>query len=279
MHERDRNARQAYTSAINLAYREWHDGNPARMRALLDLTGPQRQTDLDFRSFEWSYLDRLEHTPIWSSGTKDTLSPSIALSPDGTWVAAARYKGGGQPGDIRILNARDGRELRSIAARRDFGSRIAISPDGAWIASGSENHSVVIWDARDGAEVQRLAGHQLDPTAVIFSRDGRLLASLGLTSVPAGESEIKIWNLAEKREIQTIKIASYTCHCTFSPDGKRLATASGSGLQLWDPAAGKLDRQVESGEFTDVAFSPDGRLLAGSTFSGWIGLWNATTGV
>ncbi len=31
--ERDRAARQAYNSAINLAWREWHDGNPARMRA------------------------------------------------------------------------------------------------------------------------------------------------------------------------------------------------------------------------------------------------------
>ena len=30
--------------------------------------------------------------------------------------------------------------------------------------------------------------------------------------------------------------------------------------------------------FTDAAFSPDGRILAMSTFRGWIGLWDAATG-
>ena len=250
------------------------------MRSLLEATGPARDTDLDFRSFEWSFLDRLGRTPLWSSSVKDTLSPSVAIGPDGTWVAVARDKEVGQPGDIRILDARDGREIRSIAAQRRFGSRIAVSPDGAWIASGSQDRSVVIWDARNGAEVQRLRGHQIDPLAVIFSRDWRLLASSGTPSVPEGEAEIKLWNLAEKREIQTIKIAGYVYHLAFSPDGQRLATTSGAGLQFWDVLTGKIARQVETREhLTDVAFSPDGRLLAGSSFSGWIGLWNAATGV
>ena len=278
--ERDRNARQAYTSAINLAYREWHDGNPARMRALLDSTRPKHPSDIDFRSFEWSYLARLEQTPIWSSGTKGLFSPSIAFSPDGTWVAAARYKEGGQSDGIHILDARDGHEIGLIANQRYFGSRIAISPDGKWIASGCENHAVGIWDARTGAEVQRLVGHQIGPTAVIFSRDGHLLASLGRTSETEGNGEIDIWDLAEKREIQTIKMApnAHECAFSFSPDGKHLATASESGLQLWDPVTGKLERQVETGPFTDVAFSPDSGLLAGSTFGGWIGLWNSASG-
>ena len=65
-----------------------------------------------------------------------------------------------------------------------------------------------------------------------------------------------------------------------SPDGGRLALASAKALQVWNRSTGKIAWQLESQEpFNDFAFSPDGRLLAGSSFRGWIGLWDAATGV
>jgi WD40 repeat protein len=65
---------------------------------------------------------------------------------------------------------------------------------------------------------------------------------------------------------------------TFSPDGKRLVTASDDeNLKVWDVATGQevLTLSGHSGAVTGVAFSPDGRRLVSS---GWkkVKVWDAT---
>jgi WD40 repeat protein/tRNA A-37 threonylcarbamoyl transferase component Bud32 len=276
--ERDRAGRQAYVNAINLAWNAWQDGNPARVRDLLKSTSPSREGHVDFRGFEWSYLDQLDRTALWTFAPKDTRSPSIAFSPDGAWIAVARNNGSDRKGDIALLDARTGREIRTIAAKSASFSGIALSPNGAWIASTRDDRSVVIWESRGGAEIMSLPGDQV--SKAMFSRDGRLLATLVTQSSPAGaNAQVKIWDLAKRQAIQSLVIPSYAYNLAFSPDGKLLATAAG-GLQVWDTLTGQVVWKTGNHAImTDVAFSPDGKLLAAASFDGWIGLWDATTGV
>ena len=43
---------------------------------------------------------------------------------------------------------------------------------------------------------------------------------------------------------------------------------------------GAVERELDERDLVnDIAYSPDGRLLAGGTFAGWIGLWDPATGV
>ncbi len=255
----------------------WKPGPDAR--SLLELTRPESPADLDYRNFEWYFLNRLDRTPIWSSGTKDTLSPSIALGADGTWFAMARDERDGRKSDVVEIDARTGKVTRTIVESRARFSRISISPDGKLLESMSENGAVVLHDTHDGHEVQRLPAG----TLIAFSNDGRFLAWLDRKSKTVGDrTEVVIWELAGRREVNRIAIPSSTngYMMAFSPDGKRLATTGGAALQVWDPSTGKIAWKVESYElFTDMAFSPDGRFLAGSSFRGWIGLWDAATGV
>jgi len=56
---------------------------------------------------------------------------------------------------------------------------VAYSPDGRRLATGSDDHTVKVWDAQTGQEALTLRGHTQSVTSVAYSPDGRRLAISG----------------------------------------------------------------------------------------------------
>jgi len=174
---------------------------------------------------------------------------------------------------------------------------VAFSPHRAILvtAFGESGDGVdVLWDATDLSRPRRLSQFEGgEPTAL--SPDGRTVATIAFNGRPA------LWNVANPR--RPVKIATLPC-CdgnllwgqAFSPDGQILAAAYYDQIYLWDvadPARPRLLRTLDAAVTSppqaavgnslavpfspqDIAFSPDGGILASATGTDQVTLWNVT---
>lgn len=141
------------------------------------------------------------------------------------------------------------------------------SPSGELLAaSGFEDHSVRLFDTRSGQEVHRLMGHTVVPDKLLFSADGRRLASFGQQDI------VRVWDVTSgKEKVRLSGIVGINgpkngiTSLAFHPTENRLATV-GAVVQIWDTNTGTevLVLGSELGRYALVgraAFSPDGRRL------------------
>jgi WD40 repeat protein len=185
---------------------------------------------------------------------------SAAFSPDGrTLVGSGGFK-------IHFWDVATGKETRTFD---DWSRAVAFSPDGSKLASGGMR-SLKLWDVTSGNEIQTLDA-TIDVTAVAFSPDGKALVS-------AGAGAIQLWDLTTGKKLGT-RPANRVDSVAFSPDGNTLVSA-GEKVQLWNVADGSELRTLPgpTDEVLCIAFSPDGRILAGGNADATIELWEVASG-
>jgi WD40 repeat protein len=214
---------------------------------------------------------------------------AVAVAPDGKLTAS-----GGE--DIRLWETATGKPVRGLAAPA---VALAFSPDGKTLASAGGG-TLRLWDVETGKEIHKVQGKRL-LRAVAFSPNGKVLAS------GDEQATIQLWDPSTFkmiRQVADMKSLAESLSLAFSSDGKTLACAGawnqfgmgnitlnlqgrvtvtskqGYFVLLWDVASGQEVRRFAGlkDKIKAVAFSPDGRTLAGSSQDGRIVLWETATG-
>lgn len=130
--------------------------------------------------------------------------------------------------------------------------------------------AVRLWDIATGQTLSVVSGHAADAQTVVFSPDGKLVATSG------DHDTAGIWNLLTGKDLMVLKQNDNVTGIAFSPDEKYLVTCSFDGsVRLWEVATGKEVRRFagHTSEVRAVAFSPDGKYILTASFDGTSRLW------
>ena len=281
---RDETRNHLYAAQMNLAMQSWEGANVSRTESLLREHIP-RAGERDLRGFEWYYLWKLCHADALTIHHEDKIISS-AFMPDGKHLIA-----GGWTQELKVWNADTGKLIAPLHGHTWFWNvyYMDVSPDGTRLVTSATGlgSQVIVWD---------LASHRIidvidnpNPTArisgVSFSPDGRNVA------FGTGLSTVVIWDVKEHRMKDHFEGPArddlgpnrFSPYVAYAPDGASMASCDQDGtVVLWDLASRTMTT-IHSTETAKsgpayLGFSPDGKNLAFSFFSGGLWLWNKETG-
>jgi WD40 repeat protein len=184
---------------------------------------------------------------------------SVAFSPDGALLAAGASDGSIHTWDVATG---DTRLIRSAHTTPVYA--ITFSPDGKQIVSADNDGVIAFWDTTSGQFRSVLYSSQSIVRSLAFSRDGKTLAA------SSGDGDAALWDVSSGAS-KSFNLPANAL--AFNADASLLATASGDGsVSIWLPDGSQVAQVRVKGSLSGIAFLPDGRQLAVSTFDGMVRL-------
>jgi WD40 repeat protein len=95
---------------------------------------------------------------------------------------------------------------------------------------------IEVWDTTKGQRILSLSGHANGAGALVYSADGKILATTGV------DDEVKVWDLAAGKELKTLSgNTAAVMDLAFDSNNTLLAAACADGTtRLWDWKSGEL---------------------------------------
>lgn len=226
---------------------------------------------------------------------------ALTFSPTGKHLVS-----GDAEGNLYVWSVESWQEMQELIGHTNRITSVGFHPNGSKVVTTSLDHTARVWDLESGEpfvslpmEVEsdvslyrgnpRQIRHIFNQLSLGYSKKSVLHS---ITFSPSGDiitggwhSEIRLWD-ATTYETRMVIIPPDGCQrpyaLTFSPCGRYLASGSWwtwtdkVSIRLWEIASGENIATFWSHptDIQDLAFSPDGSLLASGSFDGTILLWD-----
>jgi WD40 repeat protein/serine/threonine protein kinase len=257
-------AAQDYLNRIALAHHELLAHHVGQAESLLAECPPEQ------RGWEWHYLNRRCRTDLMTMSGHSREARALAYSPDGRWIASGSgsWFVEANDGEVKLWDARTGKELRTLARQIGTVFTVDFSPDSRLLASAGRAGKIVLWNPETHERIRELRGNRSAILHVAFSPDGRKIVSAG--------ADVRIWDVESGNCLHTLKKHQSTIwSAAWSPDGRRVVSTDWKGeAHLWDAEKGEHMRLlVDAVDLRVSAFSPDGALLTVGSWDGSLLTW------
>ncbi|KPJ63468.1 MAG: hypothetical protein AMS15_00170 [Planctomycetes bacterium DG_23] len=212
----------------------------------------------------------------------------LRFSPDGKILAVGGFRAKSEydpefgtrvlqdfKGIIILWDGEEKRELPEVdmPGKNSIGvTSLSFSADGRLLAAGYDGGQVRIWDV---AEEKCLWTFTLPfkdlgmvrSVPVSLSPDGHFVAAGGRNWKELENSPVMVWDVITGEGPKLLRgLGTPMNSISFSPDGSTLVASGYSGNTIfWDVATWRKVRTMRPGSSPEMAFSPDGKLLATAT--------------
>ncbi len=241
--------------------------------------------------------DAASGEPLTGPLPKHVSSRAAALSPDGTWLAAAADSRtvriwdtatwqeqaalpmgaewlavpadtgllvGRRAGTVTVLDLRTARVRHQWSAPDDELRASVLSPDGGWIGTAGDDGDVRLRTVTDGRLIRRLSGRGRKVTDVAVAPGGEWIAAACVGG------SVLTWDVQTGQLLLSLSTGGKDVRSvTISGDGTWLAASCDGGtIRIWDAVHGTLCGVLPTGtsHAGTAAASPDGSWLA---YQGW----------
>ena len=159
----------------------------------------------------------------------------LAFSPGGQRLASATWDfrdehGNSHPPELKVWDLTTGQEVLALAPGGSMNS-VTFSSDGCRIIGPCDGKggALKVWDATTGEELSCYGAGSFS-TSLALSRNEKRAATAG------NGGDIQIWDLATGQDVLTLRGHTDGIESlVFSPDGRRLASASmDRSIRIWD---------------------------------------------
>ena len=203
---------------------------------------------------------------LWSKPDADLLL-DVVFSNDGTILALGRE----DSNTTDLLNAADGTLIRALDATHNRVNDAVFTLDGQdlIVGTGSPGDTLTLdlWRVADGVRLLRLGAHTNGTHSVDLTSDGQFLLTSGTES-----RDLQKGHVPDLRLVATFTnndpdtgLPPEVNDSEFSPDNQLIGNCDIFGVKIRNAADGSLIRKIANFEIVSVAFSADGRFIAGAS--------------
>jgi WD40 repeat protein/DNA-binding SARP family transcriptional activator len=200
---------------------------------------------------------------------------ALDWSPAGAVFAT---EGPEESGMVEIRSATTGKVILAYHGHATDINDVAFSRDGSMLATAGDDGLVKVWNPITGAQLLKVSGPNPQAWKPSFSADGKLLAAIWRVSGSyAGVVRIVDVATGQAREVY----AGNPTALAVNGDGTRLAvgTVDPTSIVVLDVRTGRALRTLPQPDcIPSLAWSPDGKWLAGTSFDGTARIWEAASG-